>query len=801
MRRLILFISALVAFCIAHAQNIQNNPGSNHGNKFEQLGTILSSPNEYRTASGAPGPKYWQQKCDYDIKCALDETNLKLSGSEKITYYNKSPDVLTYLWLQLDENQHSSVNNADYQDSSVMSPNTNITMLQAMEERRTDNGYGDKITKLTATTGKTLKYTINKTMMRVEIPTPLKPGEQFIFNVEWNYKISDRFTKDGRGGYEYFPEDGNYLFTITQWYPRLCVYSDFQGWQNHQFAGAGEFALTFGDFKVQITVPADHVVGATGECQNYQQVLDATHYARWQQAQNAKAPAQIFTLDEAKTAEKQKSLPTGQAGKVTKTWIFKAENVRDFAFTSSRKFIWDAMPAYVEDKKIMCMSYYGKEAYGLYSKYSTKLIAHTIKTYSHFTFPYPYPVAQSVEAANGMEYPMICFNNGRTNKDGTYSEATKNGMTGVIIHEVGHNFFPMIVNSDERQWTWMDEGLNSFLQYLTEELFDNKFPSRRGPAWAIVEYMKLPKNQLEPIMTNSENISQFGNNAYGKPTTALNILRETIMGRELFDYALKTYAQRWKFKHPTPADFFRTMEDASGEDLDWFWRGWFYGTDPCDISIDSVKAFKADFNGTPEPIMPPGKINVDGTKNLDTPIVNPYEDISKIRNREDKNIHFLTDVDTTLRDFYWRYDRKLEQYDSSFTFKVQPFETVPVDDTTKQKFANEFLYQVSFSNKGGLVMPIIVQWTFTDGTTEMDRIPAQIWRKNEQHVNKVFMKVKEVASIQLDPLRETADIDVNNNNWPKAEVPGNFTIYKLKKAARGQSQGVNPMQKANQKPL
>ncbi|HEY6977911.1 MAG TPA: M1 family aminopeptidase, partial [Chitinophagaceae bacterium] len=505
-----------------------------------------------------------------------------------------------------------------------------------------------------------------------------------------------------------------------------------------------------------------------------------------------KAPVQIVTLDEATSAEKQKS-------KAAKTWIFKADNVRDFAFTSSRKFIWDAMPAYVEGKKVMCMSYYGKEAYGLYSKYSTKLIAHTVKTYSHFTFPFPYPVAQSVEAANGMEYPMICFNNGRTNKDGTYSEATKNGMIGVIIHEVGHNFFPMIVNSDERQWTWMDEGLNSFLQYLTEELFDNKFPSRRGPAWAIVDYMKLPKDQLEPIMTNSENIIQFGSNAYGKPTAALNILRETVMGRKLFDYAFKTYAQRWEFKHPTPADFFRTMEDASGEDLDWFWRGWFYTTDPCDISIDSVQAFKADFNGTPKPVMPQGKINADGTKNIDTPIVNRYDDISKMRNRDDKNIHFLTDVDTALRDFYWRYDRQLEPYDSSFAFKVQPQETVPIDDTTKQKFANKFVYQVSFSNKGGLIMPIIVQWTFTDGTKEIDRIPAQIWRKDENHLNKVFLKDKEVVSVQLDPYRETADIDESNNNWPKAEAPSNFTIYKLKQAARGQSQGINPMQNANQK--
>ncbi len=590
MTKLLLLLLGGLGLCgAAEAQNTQNNPGSNHANKFEQLGTILPTPNEYRTASGAPGPKYWQQRCDYDIKAELDEANLRLNGSETVTYYNNSPNQLTYLWLQLDENEHSAIKNAGYQDASIMPRQTSDFGINRMEGYPKDKEYGDNLIKVTDALGKPLKYTVNKTMMRLELPAVLKPGQQFIFKIDWNYYIPDRITKfpGSRGGYEHFAEDGNDLFTITQWYPRLCVYSDFQGWQNHQFTDRGEFALTFGNFKVQMTVPADHVVGGTGECQNYQQVLTPTQYARWQKAQTTKEPIEVVTLAEAKAAEKQKS-------KAKKTWIFKADNVRDFAWASSRKFVMDAMPAYVEGKKVMCMSYYGKEAYGLYSKMSTKAVAHTIKTYSKFTIPFPYPVAQSVEAANGMEYPMICFNNGRTEKDGTYSEATKYGMLGVVIHEVGHNFFPMIINSDERQWTWMDEGLNSFVEYLTEELWDNKFPTRSGPAWTITDYMRLPKDQLEPIMTNSENIVGFGPNAYSKPATGLNILRETIMGRELFDYAFKEYARRWAFKHPEPGDLFRTMEDASGEDLDWFWRGWFYSTDACDISLDTVKYFKAD---------------------------------------------------------------------------------------------------------------------------------------------------------------------------------------------------------------
>ncbi|MEJ7611587.1 MAG: M1 family metallopeptidase [Ferruginibacter sp.] len=493
MKKLIVLMLLCTGIFGSFAQDIRNNPGSNHGNRFEQLGTILSTPNEYRTASGAPGPKYWQQRCDYDITCELDEPNRRLNGKETLTYYNNSPDNLTYLWLQLDENQHSSVNSAGYQSSNTMPRSLNDAELARMSTGKLDREYGVNILKVTNALGSPLKYTINRTMMRVELPQVLKPGQQFVFKIDWNYNIIERTKYGGRGGFEFFPEDGNDLYTMTQWFPRLCVYSDFQGWQNQQFAGSGEFALTFGNYKVAMTVPADHVVMATGQGQNFQQVLTPAQYARWQNAQNAKDVTEIVTLAEATAREKQKATQK-------KTWVFKAEMVRDFAWGSSRKFVWDAMPTFVEGKKVMCMSGYAKEAYSLYRKFSTKAVAHTIKTYSKFTIPYPYPVAQSLEAANGMEYPMICFNFGRTEKDGTYSEGTKNGMLGVVIHEVGHNFFPMIINSDERQWTWMDEGLNSFCEYLTEELWDNKFPVSKGPAYKIVDYMKLPKDQLEPII-------------------------------------------------------------------------------------------------------------------------------------------------------------------------------------------------------------------------------------------------------------------------------------------------------------
>lgn len=753
-----------------HAQHL-NNPGSNHGNRFEQLSYLLPTPNEYRTASGAPGPRYWQQRADYDITCELDETNLKLTGSETITYYNNSPNPLHYLWLQLDENIHDPNSDNNRDNRSSMKPLMNHNQIMDLETWRKMEGYGVKITKLTSG-GKSLSYTINQTMMRVDLPTDLMPGQKLVFEIDWNYKIPDRYYQMGRGGYEYFPEDGNYVFTMSQWYPRMAVYSDFQGWQTLPFTGGAEFALTFGNFKVKMTVPGDHIVGATGECRNYAQVLGSARYKRWQQAQSSmQQPFEVITLSEAVSNEKNT-----EAGK--KTWIYEAQNVRDFAWTSSKKFIWDAMAVMLEGKKVMAMSYYPKEAYALYSKYSTRVVAHTLRTYSKHTIPYPYPVAISVEASSGMEYPMICFNPGRTEKDGTYSEAVKYSMISVVIHEVGHNFFPMIVNSDERQWWWMDEGLNTFCQFLTEQEFDNNYPSRRGPAYLITDYMKLPKNELEPIMTMGDNVLSVGSNAYAKASTGLNILRETIMGRELFDYAFKQYARRWAFKHPTPADLFRTMEDASGIDLDWFWRGWWFGTEPVDISLDSVKWFK-----------------MDDPKNATALNKQEFVHIGQKRNKEDASITFATDADTVLRDYYYFHRKADEQ-----RVLRQRDAMLEKDPENASKWVDKNFYELHFSNKGGMVMPVIIEWTYKDGTKEIDRVPVTVWRLNEEKFTKVFIKDKEATAIQIDPYRETTDIDEENNRWPVKELPSRFQLFKEgQRVARGASVGGNAMQDAEKR--
>lgn len=770
------YLFALLAF--ATTANAQQK--SNHGHRFEQIDPMLRSPNVYRDADGAPGSQYWQQKADYKIKCSLDTEKQRLTGHEVITYHNNSPNELRYLWLQLDENEHAAWNDKHRQDPSAIRTKMSEGALGGLEIWREQDPNGVEITSIKDAKGKSMKYTINGTMMRVDLDKPLKAGKKLKFEVRWAYNLINRVENPsgGRGGYEYFDDHGNYLYTMAQWFPRMCVYSDFEGWQNKQFLGTGEFALVFGDYDVEITLPSDHVVGATGECTNYKQTLTKTQLSRWKQAQTAKEPVFIVTLDEAKANEKQ------PISKTTKTWKYKAENVRDFAWTASKKFVWDAL-AYkgAEGEEAMCMSFYGKEAYPIYSKYSTKAVKHTLEVYSKYTIPYPYPTAQSVEAANGMEYPMICFNPGRAEEDGTYTERAKDIAILVIIHEVGHNYFPMIVNSDERQWAWFDEGINTFLQFIAEQEFDNNYPSRGGPAHLITSYMASPVDRLEPIMTNAENIVDYGSNAYDKPAAGLNILRETIMGRELFDFAFKEYARRWAFKHPTPADFFRTMEEASGVDLDWFWRGWFYGIEPVDISLDSIKWYKVDMESNPE-------TRIDTFTSKRRP---PFEHITQIRNREE-GIKFAVDQDSTIRDIYTNY-QPWNTEDSISTTVFVRYDKLFSDEEKKELFGNKNYYELYFSNKGGLVMPIIIEWTFSDGTKEMQTVPVEIWRKNEDKFRKVFVKEKEVTGIVIDPYKQTADIDVSNNNWPVKELPSRFQVYKSNRMISDK----NPMQKAREK--
>lgn len=745
MKRLLLFVLVLMVVNV-FAQEQPKTDAPQWKGKFEQMDQMLPTPNEYRTGSGSPGPKYWQQQADYDITAELNDENQSITGSETITYTNNSPDVLKYLWMQLDQNLFAKDNNTSKTSTNALRDSSAAKMM-AMQLNLWDYEGGYKIKSVKDANGKDLPYTINKTMMRVDLPQPLKPGGKYAFKVEWSFNVLDRNQTFARSGYEFFPEDNNYVYTIAQWFPRMCVYDDVVGWQNKQFLGRGEFTLPFGNYKVNLTVPADHIVAATGMVKNPSQVLNATQIARFEKAKTTyDKPVLIVTQAEAIEKEKTKS-------KEKKTWQFEATNVRDFAFASSRKFIWDAMAVKIANSSPLAMSYYPKEGNPLWEKESTLAVKNTIEVYSKYTVDYPYPQATSVHAASiGMEYPMICFNFGRPKKDGTYDNQTLQRMLGVVIHEVGHNFFPMIINNDERQTTWMDEGINSFVQLLTElERYPHLDFSRGKPA-GLVPYMKGDKTTMRPLMVNSEQVIQFGSEQYQKAATALFILRETVMGHELFDKSFKEYAQRWAFKHPKPADFFRTMEDASAVDLDWFWKGWFYTTDNVDLTLDQVKWYKLRTD----------KVNVEGKeKNVTKGDLASGKDDKKPAEDFNNGPSYFSVIPTDQR-FYGEFQNKID------------------DKAVVSKLENKNFYEITLTNKGGLVMPVIIEWTYKDGTKEIERIPAEIWRVNESKVTKVFAKEKEVASVVIDPQKETSDINTDDNVFPRVAAPSKFDELKKK---------------------
>ena len=729
-------------------------------NKFRQLNQEFSSPNMFRTASGAPGPAYYQQQADYKINIELDDLNKKIYGDETVTYTNNSPDHLDYLWVQLDQNVRSKDSPSLVRDSSKFIEPAYIPDDFDDDFLKEPFDGGFNIDYVRGLDNKPLNYFINQTMMRIDLPNPIKNGESFSFKIKWDYNINNRLEDRGRSGYETFPSDNNRAYTIAQFFPRMCVYDEVEGWQNYQFWGDGEFALPFGNYEVNITVPADHIMEATGELINRKEVYSKEMIKRFNQAKKSfDKPILIVTQDEAEITEKSFS-------KDKKTWKFIAENVRDFAFATSRKYILDMMAVKIGDDSVMAVSLYPREGNPMWEDFSTITVAETLKFYSDYTFDYPYHKAVSVHAHRvGMEYPMICFNFGRPNIDGSYSDDEKFGMIGVIIHEIGHFFFPMIVNSDERQWAWMDEGINTFVQYLTEQEFGKKypeiiypyknFPSDRGPADMIVDYMSVDQNYLAPIMSNPENVFDLGPNAYGKPATALNILRETVMGEDLFDYAFKTYSNRWKFKHPTPEDFFRTMEDASAVDLDWFWRGWFYTTDFVDIGIKEINQYYVSPNPSEE--LKKALIEEMGIpRNSWRPLIF----LDKFENDKENSKENTALNNSKLLNNYIN-----ENYSKEEISKLN----IP-----------RYYYEIIFEKPGGLVMPIIIDIEYDDGTIERKKYPAQVWRKNDSEVRKVITSNKKILSVKLDPDKETADIEKANNSWPKQENNSDFDKFKSK---------------------
>ena len=757
---------------------------------FAQLDSLLPTPGVTRTASGAPGAQYWQQRADYRIKVKLDEQRRRLTATQSITYMNRSPDTLNYIWLQLDQNifkdnsisrrSEVAANSGTRRDSVGSGDSLSFAAIrrhQAFE----DTEYGYEMSPVRDAAGRVLRTTVNDTMMRIDLPTPLRPGTSIEINFEWQANIVNEAAIGARGGYEHFPKTDTYQFFLAQWFPRLVAYTDYTGWQHKQFLGRGEFTLEFGDYDVELTVPADHIVASTGVLQNSDAVLTAQQRARLKQAETAKQPVFIVTPAEALANEKA---GTGDV----RTWRFKAENVRDFAWASSRKYIWDAMGYRQDDAKrpfVMAMSFYPNEGEPIWSRYSTHAVIHTMDVYSRFSFPYPYPVAISVNSweRGGMEYPMITFNGYRPTSDEktgklTYSRNTKYGLIGVIIHEVGHIYFPMVVNSDERQWTWMDEGLNTFLEYIAELEWEEKFPTfgdKTNVLDFITDYMQ--SNDQVPIMTNSDTIVQFGPNAYSKPAAALSVLREAVMGRELFDHAFREYSNRWKFKRPTPADFFRTMEDASGVDLDWFWRGWFYGTDHVDVAVGNIRMYQVS-SQDPDAEFPLQR------KEFASEWPESYsQKLNRAEGRQTRVERY-----PELKDFYNDNDpftvtnKDRNEY-KEFRDKLKDWERIALDRAVK---AGEYVHFVDFSNVGGLVTPLPLTLTYADGSTEEYPVPAEVWRYNALQVTKLFIRNKRIVSVELDRNHLIADADKTNNVTPRRIGESRIELFKGRDRERNQ---------------
>ncbi|WP_242118129.1 M1 family metallopeptidase [Aestuariivivens sediminicola] len=710
--------------------------------KFEPIDNMIAPPNSYRTASGAPGKAYWQQRADYKIQVVLDERTNTISGNETITYYNNSPDDLSYLWIQLEQNVNGKGNDDFGQFNNGLKDGITARQMQFLT-RAIDFPAGYSIKYIKDSNGQAMKSMVNNTMMKVLLDAPLKSGESLTFSIGWSYPITDRsMFLLSREGYEYFPDDDNTVYLIAHWFPRMAVYNDTEGWQNQQFQRLGEFALEFGDYEVEITVPEDHLVASTGSLLNPESVLSNTQRERLERARTSfDSPVMIVTRSEAEANEKTKS-------KRQKTWVFKAENVRDFAFASSRKFIWDAQAVALASNTVMAMSFYPKEGLPVWQEESTKAIKNALEVYSEATFDYPYPVCISVNTSNiGMEFPMISFNGGRP-KNGKMSKNARAGMIGTIIHEVGHNWFPMIVSSDERKWMWMDEGLNTFIHQRTVA---ERYPDFNSTTpKSIVPFMSGDKNILRPIMTTSDSeiLTQFGANFYQKPTVGLQMLRHSIIGKELFDAAFKEYANRWKYKHPNPADLFRTLEDATATDLDWFFRGWFFTTDHVDMELSHVKWFKV-YEAEQNIEQKKQNIQVKAGGEGKAPASKDFSNGPEV-------IRMNATPDNAYGGFLSRLD----------------------EEAVRQNLSGKNLYEITIKNLGGLVMPVTVEWIYTDGTSEIDRLPAEIWRKNEYVVTRTFVKTKEVKTVNLDPNFEFADTNMENNSFPKTQKESDFEKFK-----------------------
>jgi hypothetical protein len=538
----------------------------------------ITPPNAFRSASGMPGPLYWQQKADYDIKVSLDTADHTIHGVETLTYTNNSPDTLRYIWMQVDEN--------------INAPDNRMAILAGPPRQAPEPGFHGGVTiehlkavrrgagAGTSVTTTPLTYRVNSTMMRVDLDRPLPPRGVARFDIAWHHQIP----QNGRTG-RAKQGDLGWLYQVAEWYPRMAVYDDVRGWNVDQYLGGGEFYLEYGDFNVAVTMPAGFTVTATGVLQNPAEVLPAMIRTRLAAAMHSDTIVRIITPDEIGAA----ALLPPRAG-TTRTWRFHAVNVRDFAWATAPNYAWDASSW----DGILMQAFYPPSEIGSW-RTAADMTRHSVKAHSRW-FHYPYPVATSAQGpVGGMEYPMMTFDDDQNEKELYYT----------IAHEQGHEWYPMIVGSQERLYPWMDEGFNTFIDWFS---FRDRYPTDTMrvqslefgamSAWQKFLATRAPESPIMVPQDRESNGLMGGWNAYGRPAVGLHFLREQVLDSTAFDAAFAEYTRRWAFKHPTPADFFRSINDGVGEDLSWFWRSWFLRTDHLDQAVDSVQVVTKDGTAT-----------------------------------------------------------------------------------------------------------------------------------------------------------------------------------------------------------
>lgn len=709
---------AIAVSAVAHAE----------ATPFSPLGSLVDPPSATRGADGRPTSTYWQQHIAYDIDATLDVERRVINAQAELRYTNNAPQALDAIWFEISP-EATTKDAIAHRSATINVDSASVRDLRGLREQE-ERGGGLVVSSVADSEDRPLAFEARGTQLRVALPRPLASGQTVRIKLAWRVALVDLDRKGGRTGYMLL-SSGDPIFHIAQWYPQPVAFTDYGGWRNVPFVDHGEFAPELGDYNVSLTLPAGQLVAATGVLTNEADVLTGVERTRLARLRQGKV-TEIVTAAEAATKRRSSE---------TRTWRFAARNVRDFALAASLRYRWDATLA--GTSAVRAMTFYPSEASALWRPLALPAIGHALDVYGRMTFDYPYPVVQAAFGPNdGMEHTMLAFSRYPPDgPNGTYSRERKRDFLWVLTHEVGHNWFPLIVNSDERAWTWMDEGLTSYLETLATLEWSGDYTTRPNlPAMLGAEREATGR---QPPMTPANAVVDLFPTQYHRPAAALQVLRELVLGRETFDRAFRAYARAWMFKRPTPGDFFRTINQESGADLDWFWRAWFFSTDHVDLSLERVAALRlvavpADAIPAPADATPPANLTV-------------LRNAAEGRRLMVEQVPRLADA----------YDRIPERTLAGATPSAHA--VVDVQRTLDALGQGGVFYELDIRNRGGVVSPVPIRIDYRDGTSERYVVPVELWFGDTKRAQHILWRAKSIRSVTLDPDAATGDVDRGNN--------------------------------------